>query len=79
VLPPPISRIASDGLPAVSTVTLGAPPSNPQPVNPQAVSPWGAAADAGVSVGRASQKTAVATAGFFSRLGKKIAGSFQGN
>jgi hypothetical protein len=38
--------------------------------------PWSAAADAGVSVGRASQKAAVATAGFFTRLGRKIAGSF---
>jgi beta-lactamase regulating signal transducer with metallopeptidase domain len=48
-----------------------------------AKSPWGAAADAGVSVadagvnvGRGSQKAAVATAGFFSRLGKSIARSF---
>ena len=38
--------------------------------------PWAAAADAGVSVGRGSQKAAVATAGFFSRLGKSIARSF---
>jgi hypothetical protein len=50
---------------------------------PAAKSPWGAAADAGVSVadagvsvGRGSQKAAVATAGFFSRLGKSIARSF---
>jgi beta-lactamase regulating signal transducer with metallopeptidase domain len=38
--------------------------------------PWGAAAGAGVSVGRGSQKAAVATAGFFSRLGKSIANNF---
>ena len=38
--------------------------------------PWGAAADAGVQVGRGSQKAAVATAGFFSKLGKSIARSF---
>jgi len=43
-------------------------------VNP--VSPWGATADAGVAVGRGSQKAALATAGFFSRFGRKIAGSF---
>jgi beta-lactamase regulating signal transducer with metallopeptidase domain len=40
------------------------------------VTPWGAAATAGASVGRGSQKAAVATAGFFSKLGKSIAGSF---
>jgi hypothetical protein len=40
------------------------------------VSPWGAAADAGVGIGRGSQKAAVATAGFFKRLSKSIAGSF---
>jgi beta-lactamase regulating signal transducer with metallopeptidase domain len=39
--------------------------------------PWGAAADAGVSVGRGSKKAAAATAGFFTRLGKSISGSFQ--
>jgi beta-lactamase regulating signal transducer with metallopeptidase domain len=38
--------------------------------------PWGAAAEAGVGVGRGSQKAAVATAGFFSKLTKSIAGVF---
>jgi bla regulator protein blaR1 len=38
--------------------------------------PWGTAADAGAAVGRGSQKAAVATAGFFTRFGKSIAGSF---
>jgi hypothetical protein len=42
----------------------------------EAKSPWGAAADAGVNVGRGSQKAAVATAGFFTRLSKSIARSF---
>jgi beta-lactamase regulating signal transducer with metallopeptidase domain len=75
-LSPPITHIAPDRLPVVSTVALGAPPPNPQAVNPEQDSPWAVAADAGVSVGRASQKAAVATAGFFSRLSRKIAGSF---
>jgi beta-lactamase regulating signal transducer with metallopeptidase domain len=35
-----------------------------------------ATADAGTSVGRGSQKAAVATAGFFTKLSRKIAGSF---
>jgi hypothetical protein len=38
--------------------------------------PWSAAADAGVAIGRGSRSAGVATAGFFSRVGKKIAGSF---
>jgi hypothetical protein len=38
--------------------------------------PWTAAADAGVSIGRTSKSAAVATGGFFSHVGKKIAGSF---
>jgi beta-lactamase regulating signal transducer with metallopeptidase domain len=37
---------------------------------------WSRAADAGVAVGRASQKAGTATAGLFTRFGKKIAGSF---
>jgi hypothetical protein len=38
--------------------------------------PWGAAADAGVSIGKGSRQAGVATAGFFSRLGKSIARRF---
>jgi beta-lactamase regulating signal transducer with metallopeptidase domain len=38
--------------------------------------PWGVAADAGVTVGKSSQKAAVATAGFFNRFGKSIAKVF---
>jgi beta-lactamase regulating signal transducer with metallopeptidase domain len=38
--------------------------------------PWGVAADAGVNVGKGSQKAAVKTAGFFTRMGKSIAGAF---
>lgn len=37
---------------------------------------WGAAADAGKAVGRGSERAALATAGFVTRLGKKIADSF---
>jgi D-alanyl-D-alanine endopeptidase (penicillin-binding protein 7) len=38
--------------------------------------PWDAATDAGMAVGRGSQRAAVATAGFFSRVGRKLAGTF---
>jgi beta-lactamase regulating signal transducer with metallopeptidase domain len=44
------------------------------PVRP--ATPWGAAANAGVTVGKGSQKAAVATAGFFTRLSKSISGAF---
>jgi beta-lactamase regulating signal transducer with metallopeptidase domain len=51
----------------------GAPP---PAVVAETPTPWGAAADAGIAIGHGSQKAAVATAGFFSRFGKKIASSF---
>jgi BlaR1 peptidase M56 len=38
--------------------------------------PWSVATDGGVAIGRASRNAGVATAGFFSRFGKKIAKSF---
>jgi bla regulator protein blaR1 len=61
-----------------TTISLGAPPylTPSSATTPAAATPWGAAADAGVAVGRGSQKAAVATAGYFSRFGKKIAASF---
>ncbi|MBI4478280.1 MAG: M56 family metallopeptidase [Acidobacteria bacterium] len=42
----------------------------------EAVRGWRAAADGGVAIGRASEKAAVATADFFTRLGKKVAAAF---
>ena len=38
--------------------------------------PWGVAAEAGVTVGKGTQKAAVATAGFFTSLSKSITGVF---
>lgn len=52
--------------------TPGSPPSSD--AKPRA--PWMAAADGGVAIGRRSQNAGVATAGFFSRFGKKVADSF---
>ena len=51
------------------------PPTAP-PAPDKTRTPWAAAADAGVAIGRTSQSAGVATAGFFSRFGKKIARSF---
>jgi beta-lactamase regulating signal transducer with metallopeptidase domain len=48
----------------------------PSPDDEQPVRPWTAAADTGVAIGRGSQNAAVATAGFFNRLGRKIGNSF---
>ena len=63
----------------LNTDTIPALPATDAPVLQLAVepaSPWGAAKDAGVAVGRASQKAAVSTAGFFNKFGRKIAGAF---
>jgi len=63
--PPPL---VIQSLPTVrETTAVSTPP-------PQA--PWTTAADAGVAVGRTSQKAAVATAGFFTRVSKRVAGAF---
>ena len=61
---PGVSAVVADGVKVKD-------PSSPPPSTP-----WGAAADAGVNIGRGSQKAAVATAGFFSKLGNSIARSF---
>ncbi len=77
VSPAPVLSLESrDRLPNANAIALGAPPLSAGPAEGRPATPWGAAADAGVSVGKASQKAAVATAGFFARLGKKIAGAF---
>lgn len=69
--------VGAGAIAAVNAVSLGTAPDVDSSAVASSPAPWGAATDAGVSVGRASQKAAVATAGFFSRLGKKIAGSFE--
>jgi hypothetical protein len=59
-----------DGAPVqlASGETIVAPPEEP--------SPWRAAAEAGVSLGQGSKNVGLATAGFFTRLGRRIAGPF---
>jgi hypothetical protein len=46
----------------------------PSPEKPRA--PWTVAADGGVAIGRKSKQAGVATAGFFSRVARRVAGSF---
>jgi hypothetical protein len=56
---------------------IGAPPRTPQSLSTdQAQMPWTRAADGGIALGRASQGAGIATAGLFTRFGKRIAGSF---
>ena len=63
VLPAPAAAVAPAAAGAVQGPDLGP-------------TLWGAAADVGVTVGKGSQKAAVATAGFFTRLSKSISGVF---
>jgi beta-lactamase regulating signal transducer with metallopeptidase domain len=98
---PPVLRSTAAWVPELPAVS-GAPLEGSVVVSeeaagegePPTATPWGAAADAGVSVGRGSQKAAIATAdagvsvgrtsqkaatataGFFTKLSRKIAGSF---
>ena len=61
------------GLPVSNEIpqagSILARPSAPAP-------PWDTAAQAGLAIGRGSRKAAVSTAGFFNRLGRKMAGAF---
>jgi beta-lactamase regulating signal transducer with metallopeptidase domain len=57
-----------------SPITLTAPA--PPPPAGKTRGSWERAADAGVTIGRVSQDAGLATAGFFTRFAKKIAGSF---
>ena len=64
------------GTSKMSTV-LNVPEKQPSEVtteHPQ--SPWTAAADGGSAIGRKSKDAGVATAGFFTRFGRRVAGSF---
>jgi hypothetical protein len=66
---PPVASLAPPQPKPSPAPRTSAPPDDGQ-------TPWGAAADAGTALGRSSRNAGVATGSFFSRLGKKIAGSF---
>ena len=70
---PPMTH-GAEALPARSLpVTAAAsPPATP----PQVRAGWSAAADAGTAIGRTSKDAGLATAGVFTRLGKRIAAGF---
>ena len=68
----PLESAFTSSAPALRTVPAHKPASPP----PDEPTLWGAAAEGGTAMGRGSQKAALATAGFFTRISKKIAGSF---
>lgn len=63
---------AADALPAATTEVTGESDLSP----PLLTTPWQATASAGVAIGQGSQRAAVATASFFSRMSKSIARVF---
>ena len=52
------------------------PPERSDPTADTLRAPWIAAADGGVAIGRKSKDAGVATAGFFTRVAHRVAGSF---
>jgi hypothetical protein len=60
----------SAAMPPLPSQPSGAPPAE------TARAPWTVAADGGVAIGHKSRDAAVATAGFFSRMARRVAGSF---
>jgi hypothetical protein len=77
--PTPLPAVEpAGGSVAPDTATLEQKPeSQPPAAKPeQPRSPWGAAADGGVAIGRKSKEAGVATAGFFSHFARRVAGSF---
>jgi bla regulator protein BlaR1 len=77
VLPVGVDHARLPFSPALSGSPLHVSATTVPPVDAaRAPSPWSAAADAGEAFGRSSKNAAVATAGLFSRFGKKIASSF---
>jgi len=70
-MPIPAPTIALDA----TAVPLALPIMPPVTADPSR-SPWSAAADGGVTLGRKSKDAGVATAGFFTRVARRVAGSF---
>jgi beta-lactamase regulating signal transducer with metallopeptidase domain len=71
--------VADGAVASVPALTIDPPPASPDASVEPGRSPWAAAADTaaitGVAIGRTSKDAGVATAGFFSRLARRVAGS----
>jgi beta-lactamase regulating signal transducer with metallopeptidase domain len=71
VMPIPATTVALDATAVPLTL-----PTMPAVTAEPSRSPWSAAADGGVTLGRKSRDAGVATAGFFTRVARRVAGSF---
>lgn len=75
----PAGRSSLAGRPHPAVDSLASPAFVGEPTgmaDAQPPSPWGQAAAAGRAIGRASREASLATAGFFSRAGRQLAGAF---
>lgn len=72
----PATPIAEPGAHATVAKESNAVPHGPGATAEGSTSPWSAAASGGVAIGRKSKDAGVATAGFFTRTARRIAGSF---
>ena len=66
----------SEAVPEPSTVVAAVPAQLPDAAVEDSRSVWSAAADGGTAIGRKSKEAGVATAGFFTRFARRVAGSF---
>jgi len=70
-------RDAASAPPHEGSVTADAPRARPSGAAAEREqSPWADIADRGTAVGRKSKDAGLATAGFFTRVGRRVAGSF---
>ena len=75
--PLPAVEPGGGSVPSDAALVEQKPESQPPAAKPEPPrSPWGAAADGGVAIGRKSKDAGVATAGFFTRFAHRVAGSF---
>ena len=72
----PVASPIATSLPVIDLKAASLVGNRAQPVGADAAPPWTLAANAGIAIGRSSQTAGLATAGFFSRFGKRIARSF---
>ncbi len=66
----------NEAVPEPSAVVAAVPTQLPDAAVEGSRSVWSAAADGGTAIGRKSKEAGVATAGFFTRFARGVAGSF---
>jgi hypothetical protein len=74
---PSTSDARGDHTATETAAVVHTPDSRPPDATPEPPrSPWAAVADGGAAIGRKSKDAGVATAGFFTRVARRVAGSF---